>query len=163
MPLGIDFTQIFLHLFNVIILFGGLYYLLYAPVKNFMKTREDYYKNREEETGKQLEEAREQKEEYAARLAKVDEEIRERQKEAEGELARAKREQKLAAETEAKNIISRAKQEATEQKARIIDSARGDISELIEEAARKMMLEETTSELFDAFLGEAERSVEHGV
>ena len=44
MPLGIDFAQIFLHLFNVVILFGGLYFILYSPVKKFMDKREEYYK-----------------------------------------------------------------------------------------------------------------------
>ena len=35
-PLNVDWQQILLHLFNFIILFGGLWLLLYKPVKNFM-------------------------------------------------------------------------------------------------------------------------------
>ena len=50
MPLGIDFTQILLHFFNVIILFVGLYILLYAPVKAFMQKRSDYYADLEKNT-----------------------------------------------------------------------------------------------------------------
>ena len=41
MPLGIDFVQILLHLFNAVILFAGLYILLYAPVVKFMDKRAD--------------------------------------------------------------------------------------------------------------------------
>lgn len=39
-PLNVDWQQILLHLFNFIILFGGLWLLLYKPVKNFMAKRE---------------------------------------------------------------------------------------------------------------------------
>ena len=42
MPLGIDITQILLHMFNVVILFGGMYIILYSPVKKFMKQREEH-------------------------------------------------------------------------------------------------------------------------
>ena len=40
MPLNIDWQQILLHLLNFAILAGGLYFLLYAPVKSFMAKRE---------------------------------------------------------------------------------------------------------------------------
>ena len=43
-PLNVDWQQILLHLFNFIILFGGLWLLLYKPVKNFMAKREAYYR-----------------------------------------------------------------------------------------------------------------------
>ena len=36
-PLNIDFSQILLHLFNVVILFAILYFLIYKPVRNFME------------------------------------------------------------------------------------------------------------------------------
>ena len=42
MPLNIDFQQIFLHLFNFVVLFAILYFLLYKPVKNFMDQRVAY-------------------------------------------------------------------------------------------------------------------------
>ena len=38
-PLNIDWQQILLHLFNFVLLAGGLYFLLYAPVRNFMERR----------------------------------------------------------------------------------------------------------------------------
>ena len=38
-PLNIDWQQILLHVLNFVILFGGLYFLLYKPVKNFMAKR----------------------------------------------------------------------------------------------------------------------------
>lgn len=44
MPLNIDWQQILLHLLNFAILAGGLYFLLYKPVKDFMAKRERHYK-----------------------------------------------------------------------------------------------------------------------
>ena len=45
-PLNIDWQQILLHMFNLIILTGGLYFLLYQPVTAFMKKRQEYYAGR---------------------------------------------------------------------------------------------------------------------
>ena len=42
-PLNIDWQQILLHLLNFVILAGGLYLLLYKPVKTFMEKRQQYY------------------------------------------------------------------------------------------------------------------------
>ena len=97
MPLGIDFTQILLHLFNVIILFVGLYILLYAPVKAFMQKRSDYYAALEKDTKAALEEANAKKAEYEEKLAAVEQEIEEQRKAANSEIAAMKREQSEAA------------------------------------------------------------------
>ena len=45
-PLNVDWQQILLHLFNFIILFGGLWLLLYKPVKNFMAKRDLFLAHR---------------------------------------------------------------------------------------------------------------------
>ena len=39
LPLNIDLQQILLHMLNFVILVGGLYFILYAPVKKFMDQR----------------------------------------------------------------------------------------------------------------------------
>lgn len=44
MPLNIDWQQILLHWMNLAILTGGLYFLLYKPVKQFMEKREAHYR-----------------------------------------------------------------------------------------------------------------------
>ena len=41
-PLNINFQQILLHLLNFVILAGGLYFLLYGPVKKFMDGRQKH-------------------------------------------------------------------------------------------------------------------------
>ena len=47
--LGIDIQQILLHLLNFVILFTGLYVLLYGPVKKFMDSRIEEYKKQDDE------------------------------------------------------------------------------------------------------------------
>ena len=42
-PLNIDWQQILLHFFNFSILVGGLYLLLFKPMKDFMAKREQHY------------------------------------------------------------------------------------------------------------------------
>lgn len=54
-PLNIDWQQILLHLLNFVILFAGLYLLLYKPVKAFMQKRREHYEKMDkdaEETSK---------------------------------------------------------------------------------------------------------------
>ena len=46
-PLNIDWQQILLHFFNFSILVGGLYLLLFKPVKRFMEKREKHYADME--------------------------------------------------------------------------------------------------------------------
>ena len=43
LPLNIDWQQILLHALNLVILVGGLYALLFKPVKKFMDQRAENY------------------------------------------------------------------------------------------------------------------------
>ena len=43
LPLNINLQQIFLHMLNFVILTGGLYFILYNPVKKFMDQRTAHY------------------------------------------------------------------------------------------------------------------------
>ena len=94
-PLNIDWRQILLHLFNFVILAGGLYILLYRPIKNFMKQREDYYQSLHQDAEQVQEQARQLKEEYQAQLSQVDSAIEQKKAAAEQELDQL-REQELA-------------------------------------------------------------------
>ena len=68
-PLNIDWQQILLHLFNFSILAGGLYLLLYRPVKDFMRKREEYYQSMDEQARQDRASAQALQQEYQARLA----------------------------------------------------------------------------------------------
>ena len=66
------------------------------------------------------------------------------------------------AEAEAKatanKIIDDAKKDAENQKQAILESAKKDITEMVENATRKVVLSGNTSEAYDMFLDNAERS-----
>ena len=57
-PLNIDWQQILLHVLNFVILFGGLYFLLYKPVKNFMAKREAHYAEMAQKAQSELDSAK---------------------------------------------------------------------------------------------------------
>ena len=143
MPLGIDLTQILLHMFNVVLLFGGLYVIIYAPVKKIMQDRENHYKELDEQAQAALAEAEEKNAEAEGRL-----------KELEGEISQQKRKASLDIAT----MRSNAEAEAKESANKIIDKAKKDITEMVEEATRKVVLSGNTSEAYDMFLKNAERS-----
>ena len=94
-PLNIDWRQILLHLFNFAILAGGLYILLYRPVKNFMKQREDYYQGLRDDAEQVKEQAEQLKTQYETQLSQADEAIDRKKAEAEQELEQL-RERELA-------------------------------------------------------------------
>ena len=57
-PLNIDWHQILMHLFNFALLAGGLYLLLYQPVKRFMEKRAAHYKEMDDAANEKLEHAK---------------------------------------------------------------------------------------------------------
>ncbi|MBR0382505.1 MAG: ATP synthase F0 subunit B [Eubacterium sp.] len=157
MPLGIDFLQIFLHLFNVVILFGGLYILLYSPVVDFMKKRDDHYAKMHEEAEEYLDSAQKMKGEYEEKLKSMEEEISRERAEAATKMEEYRASRMKEAEAEAKEVLVKAKEEGRRRRDLIVSDAKEDISKLIEEAAQKIMLGESTEHIYDAFLDEAER------
>ena len=76
MPLNIDWQQILLHWLNLAILTGGLYFLLYKPVKEFMTKREAHYRSLDEAASASLAAAERIKAECQNKLEEADEEIR---------------------------------------------------------------------------------------
>ncbi len=162
MPLGIDFAQIFLHFFNVAILFIGLYILLYSPVKKFMDAREQKYKDMDNEAEAKLKDAENVKAEYEEKLKEADVEIAAKKKTAASEIEDMRVERMKDAEKAADKILADARFQAAEQKRKIIDDARQDIVGMLEEATKKVVQEGTVSDSYDVFLDEAERSIESG-
>ena len=158
MPLGIDFTQIFLHMFNVVLLFAGLYVILYAPVKKIMQQREDHYKEMDEAAKKNLADAEEKNAEADTRLKELDNEISQQRKKASLDLGTMRSNAEAEAREAAAKIIDDAKRDAENQRKAIIESAKKDITEMVEDATRKVVLAGNTSEAYDMFLENAERS-----
>ena len=158
MPLGIDFTQIFLHLLNVTILFAGLYVLLYSPVKKFMEKREQHYKDLDEQANTKIAEADKLKAEYAEKLDKAEAEINEMRDQASVEVRQIRDKAEFEAKENANKIITEAKKEAEKQKKSIVTGAKDEITRMVEKATKKVALSGSSSEAFDKFLDDAERS-----
>mgnify|MGYP002527865716 CR=1 FL=1 len=142
----------------MVILFGGLYVIVYAPVQKIMQQREDYYKEMDESAKKKLSEAEEKNAEYEEKLKNVEEEISQKKKKASMDIAAMRSNAEAEAKESANKIIDKAKKDAENQKQAIIESAKKDITEMVEEATRKVVLSGNTSEAYDMFLKNAERS-----
>ena len=159
MPLNIDFQQILLHMLNLVLLFGILYFLLYKPVKNFIDKRAEHYKDMDEQAEKKLAEAGQTKAELESKLANVSEEIEEKRQKAMEELSRESEEQLRQAREEAERIRASARAEAQKEHDKIISGAESEISAMVAEAAEKLVYA-STGEAYDEFLKAAERSGE---
>ena len=122
-PLNIDWQQILLHLMNFVILAGGLYFLLYKPVKAFMDKRAAYYQERADQAAQTTQAAQQLKADYEARLSAADDEIREEKKQAQKDAAAAAQQQLDAARAEAEKIVSDA--QAMAERSRREDRASG--------------------------------------
>ena len=77
-PLNIDWQQILLHLFNFSILVGGLYLLLFKPVKNFMDKRTKHYQEMESAAAEREKATRELETSMQQRQAALDAELDEK-------------------------------------------------------------------------------------
>lgn len=161
MPLNIDWQQILLHLLNFVILAGGLYFLLYKPVEDFMGKREAYYADRQKEADRRDEETQALKAEYEQKLNKADEEILVRKKEAAGELEKVIRARTAEAEEQAKEIIEQAEKTARSRSQKALEDSNRDIRKLAIDAVEKLAVT-SDSEALDKFLDEAESEVRHG-
>ncbi len=162
MPLGIDFVQILLHLFNAVILFAGLYILLYAPVVKFMDKRADQIRDLTEGAVNAEMAAKKKVAEYDEKLKEAAAELAESKKEAAEEIEKLKKEQIAAAKEEARQILSDARAQAEREKKAIIGGAKQDISEMIEQAAKKLMQGEDAADPYEEFIKEAERTKANG-
>lgn len=161
MPLNIDWQQILLHLFNFVILFAILYFLLYKPVKQFMDKRTEYYKNLDDEARANLADAEKSKEEYQKRLANVEDEISAKKKKAHTEIEEANSAIIKRAEKEAAKLIADARKNIEYERVKMLKEAQTEITDMVANAAEKLAARSTTSQAFDQFLSAAKRGEEN--
>ncbi len=152
MPLNIDIQQILLHLFNLVLLLGILYLLLYKPVHDFMDKRAEEYKERDKRTKDALSDAEKLKAEYEEKVSA-----------AEAENARTRASISAAAESDREKIISDAHEKASKiideardkavaEHDRLIARAQTEIAEYVSKAAEKIVMDSGTLEDdFDSF------------
>ena len=152
MPLNIDWQQILLHLLNFVILFTGLWFLLYKPVRSFMQKRKEHYEKMDADAEKKHAEAEEKRAVYEEKLAHAEDEIAEKRRLAEKETAEYDERKRRETDELAKNIVADARQDAARIKAQATKEARAEIASIVTDAVEKIVLEDAASEAFDQFL-----------
>lgn len=159
-PLNIDWRQILLHLFNFVILAGGLYILLYRPIKNFMKQREDYYEGLHQQAEQVKDEASQLKEEYQAKLSQAESVIAQKKAEAERELDQLLEQQTAEARQQADAIVAKARENAEREHKEMLSKATRELTELAVTAAEKIVLD-AKGDPYEQFLNLAEKEGSH--
>ena len=152
MPLNIDLEQILLHLFNLVLLFGILYVLLYKPVHDFMEKREEEYRMRDQNTKDALSDAEKLKAEYEDKIVAADKENAILRASISSQ-AEADREKIISdAHDQAAKIVEDARDKAQKEHDRLIARAQTEIAEYVSKAAEKIVMKEGDLEDdFDSF------------
>ena len=158
MPLNIDWQQILLHWMNLAILTGGLYFLLYKPVKQFMAKREEYYKDLDKQAVDKIAQAEQLKAQYQRKLEAADEEIRQTRLAAQQAVQQSTQEQLDQAQAQARQIVDRAHAEADRVREQSRYDSQQEIQKLAETAAKRLALQKDP---FDQFLDLAEGGGTH--
>lgn len=153
LPLNIDWQQILLHFFNFVILIGGLYILLYKPIKDFMDKREEHYKQIDKEVNDKLADVNSKQEALNNQIANADKDINEAKTLAHKQVEDEKAMMIKKAKKEADQIIEDAKAKATIEHDKIVASASNDIKELASLTVKKMLEENS----YDKFLDTANK------
>ncbi len=154
-PLNIDWQQILLHFFNFSILVGGLYLLLFKPVKSFMAKREKHYADMEsaaqerEKSTADLEAAMRQRE------AEFDAALEEKRAAAAKEAESFAQQQRDAARVQANKILSDAKAAAESERQKIVAEANREAVAIAEDAMEKILAAQT-AKAYDSFVNAAE-------
>lgn len=160
MPLNIDWQQILLHWMNLAILTGGMYFLLFNPVKRFMEQREAHYRELERQAADKLAEAERLKADCQAKLERADEEIHQERLKAQQAAVQAAQEHLDQAEEQAQHILSKAKAEAEQNRERVLKESQKEIRVLAAMAAKKLAAK-PGDDFFDQFLSLTEGGGAH--
>lgn len=155
-PLNIDWQQILLHLFNFLILAGGLYLLLYKPVKAFMEKRETYYAEMDAAARAEKTAAENEHAQYTAHLKAAEAEISEMKREAMESAKQAASEQIEEAKAKRQEILLKAQSEAQREKEKILAEANSEIESMVSSAVDKLLVSVNADPLED-FLDRAEK------
>ena len=153
-PLNIDWQQIVLHLMNFAILAGGLYFLLYNPVKKFMAKRAEYYENMDKEANEKLESAPIKEAEYQKHMEELEAELDAKRKEAAKQADAMIQQSVNQAKEQAAKVMSDAKAAAMQERTKILDGAEQEIVQMAMDATEKILADNA----YEQFLNAAERS-----
>ena len=160
MPLNIDFTQVLLHMLNLVLLVGGLTLILYKPAVKFLRERRAYFEDLERETAEKAAEAERLKNEYETKTRDADVLLKEKRAAAEREIAERATQVMEETKTKADAMLRAAEEEAEIRKVHVLESAQTEIGEMVLAAAQKLLGDTASPErdaaLYDEFIRRAE-------
>lgn len=153
-PLNIDIQQILLHALNFVILGGGLYMLLYKPVCDFMKKREEYFKGLNVEAEQKKSEADKLYDDYNKKILDAEDEIAKMKQSAQEDMGTQSDAIIADAHEKADKIVANAKLQANLEHDQIIQSAQEEIAEMAASAIKKIS-QTSVENSYDDFLNAA--------
>ncbi len=159
-PLNIDWQQILLHLLNFVILAGGLYYLLYKPVKQFMEQREAHYRDMDAQAEQKLAEAEQMKADYQKQMTAAAEELRQQQAEAQQKTQRAVEAELQRAHTQEEQILTEAHAAAEREHKKMLSDVQKELEQMALTATEKLLL--SGEDPYEQFLNAVEKEQENG-
>lgn len=166
MPLNIDWQQILLHVFNFIILATALTFILFKPVRKFMRDREEKYKAAAEEHAKKKAEIAAMDEECKSRMAGLDAELEAHRQQVIAQAETRGRQLVEQAESEARGIIEEGRKRSEEERAAYIAGAGEEIAGMVVKSAEKLLVKGSTPEndsaLYDTYLKTANSDISLG-
>ena len=145
--LGLGWEKILLYLLNFVILFVGLTFLLFKPIRKFMAKRQEEVKNEVNAAEKIKEEAEERVAEGERKVQEANEEVKKKSSEIEQEklVALHERERILAeARKEAEEIRKNALAEADKEREKAVLAAKEDMADLAVIMAKNILEREIT-------------------
>ena len=154
-PLNIDWQQILLHFFNFSILVGGLYLLLFKPVKNFMEKRTKHYADMESAAQEREKNTADLEEAMRQREAAFDTELEEKRAAAAQEAEAFAQQQRAAAK-----ILAAARENAENDRKKIVAEANREAVSIAEDAMEKLLAAQT-ARAYDSFVNAAEGEERH--
>ncbi len=122
--MNIDWQQILLHLFNFTILAGGLYLLLYRPVKEFMQKRDAYYRGINDQAEQLKQQADQLKTDYQQKLSEADSEIAQKRADAQTQLEAFRQQQVCRRKNRRRQSLQKAKKSADREHEQMLSKAR---------------------------------------
>ena len=157
-PLNFAPQQVLLHWLNLVILVGGLYFILYKPVKKFIAKREEHYRELDQQAEDKIAQAEQLQVQYSEKLAAADEEIHQARAKAQLAVEQSTQEQLDQARAQAEQIVTQARAQADRIKEQAVHDSQDEIRRLAEMATGRLALQKDP---FDQFLDLAEGGKEH--
>lgn len=161
--LGIDWQQILLHVFNFIILAAGLTFILFKPVRKFMRDRQQKYKEAAEEHAKKKAEIAAMEEERKAKIAGLDEELEAHRREVIDNAETRSKQIVAEAQDVARDILAQGRKRSEEERAAYMAGAGSEIADMVVKSAEKLLVvgstPESDSALYDTYLKTADKDI----